>query len=94
MYRFPSLFILSAKTLFGLLDVEYYLFDSALNTSILKWKNRWGELIFEATDHNEVWDGTYNSRLVQQGIYIWKINFRDPVSHKNVKKAGHVTVTY
>jgi gliding motility-associated-like protein len=35
--------------------------------------NRWGELIFESYDINEGWNGTYNGKLQQDGIYTWKI---------------------
>jgi gliding motility-associated-like protein len=35
--------------------------------------NRWGELIFESNDINIGWNGTYNGKLQQDGIYTWKI---------------------
>lgn len=34
--------------------------------------NRRGELIFECNDINIGWDGYINSRLVAQGVYVWK----------------------
>lgn len=37
--------------------------------------NRWGELIFESFNHEVGWDGTYNGSIVQQGTYVWKIEF-------------------
>jgi gliding motility-associated-like protein len=35
--------------------------------------NGWGELIFQSIDINEGWNGTYNGRLQQNGIFTWKI---------------------
>ena len=35
--------------------------------------NRWGELMFQTTDVNEGWDGTYNGSPVQQGVYLYDI---------------------
>lgn len=35
--------------------------------------NRWGELIFESKNVNFGWDGTYLNRIVQEGVYTWKI---------------------
>lgn len=42
-------------------------------TSIVEFKatiiNRWGQKLFEWTDPNDGWDGTYNGRPVKQGVY-------------------------
>ena len=38
--------------------------------------NRWGQLVFETTDFNQGWDGTFQGNPVQDGAYTWKINFR------------------
>lgn len=35
--------------------------------------NRWGQLIFKSDDPNDGWDGTYNGKLAQQDVYVWKI---------------------
>ena len=35
--------------------------------------NRWGELIFESTDHAIGWDGYYRGKLSQQDTYMWKM---------------------
>ncbi|MEO9532502.1 MAG: gliding motility-associated C-terminal domain-containing protein [Crocinitomicaceae bacterium] len=55
--------------------------------------NRWGELIFETTDLDQGWDGTYNGVIVQDGVYIWKI-VGAPVNNDSDLKEyhGHVTV--
>jgi gliding motility-associated-like protein len=53
--------------------------------------NRWGELIFESTDLNFKWDGTYQGVPVQIGTYSWyfvyeigKGIFKDLTGHVNV----------
>jgi len=38
--------------------------------------NRWGELLFETRDANRGWDGTYNGKLCQQDVYMYKLTAR------------------
>jgi gliding motility-associated-like protein len=38
--------------------------------------NRWGELLFETSDSNRGWDGTYNGKLCQQDVYMYKLTAR------------------
>lgn len=38
--------------------------------------NRWGELLFETADSNRGWDGTYNGKLCQQDVYMYKLTAR------------------
>lgn len=58
--------------------------------------NRWGQLIFESHDHTQGWDGAYgndgNARLVQDGIYSWKIEFKTSDSDERKVIVGHVNV--
>ncbi len=55
--------------------------------------NRWGELIFESYNADIGWDGTYGERgLVQDGVYVWKIDFKETMSDKRHIHTGHVTV--
>jgi gliding motility-associated-like protein len=35
--------------------------------------NRWGELLFQSRDPERGWDGTYNGKLCQQDVYIYKL---------------------
>ena len=35
--------------------------------------NKWGELLFISTDINIGWDGYYKDKLVQQDVYVYKI---------------------
>jgi len=44
--------------------------------------NRWGELIFESTDINRRWDGTYRGEPAQVGVYVYKVKFTNPKQTK------------
>jgi gliding motility-associated-like protein len=35
--------------------------------------NRWGELLFETKDATRGWDGSYNGKLCQQDVYMYKV---------------------
>lgn len=56
--------------------------------------NRWGEIIFESYDANFGWDGTYpkDGKLCQDGVYVWKIDFKDEKYDKRYHINGHVTL--
>ncbi|HDO27106.1 MAG TPA: gliding motility-associated C-terminal domain-containing protein [Bacteroidetes bacterium] len=38
--------------------------------------NRWGQQIFETSDQNRGWDGTYKGKKSPAGVYVWKITFQ------------------
>ena len=38
--------------------------------------NRWGELIWDNTNPNQGWDGTFNGTPVQEGVYPWTVWLR------------------
>jgi len=53
--------------------------------------NRWGEMIFETTDILECWDGTYKGKLMNSGIYVYKLNavlYDDTV----IEQSGNTTL--
>ncbi len=54
--------------------------------------DRWGEIVFESFNYDIGWDGTYDGKVVQPGVYIWKIQFRETMSDKKHTKIGHVSV--
>jgi gliding motility-associated-like protein len=55
--------------------------------------NRWGEVIFESFDATKGWNGHYgDGGLVDDGVYIWQIEFKETMSDKRHKHRGHVTV--
>jgi gliding motility-associated-like protein len=57
--------------------------------------NRWGETVFESNDASIGWNGTYGSestRIVKDGTYIWKIEFKETMTDKRHIHTGHVNV--
>jgi len=57
--------------------------------------DRWGEVVFETNNADIGWDGTYgadNSKIVRDGTYIWKIQFKENGKDKRRTLTGHVNV--
>lgn len=56
--------------------------------------NRWGELVFETDKNGEGWDGTYKGEYVQEGLYVWKLNYTTPNGPyiKKSNAAGQIIV--
>ena len=55
--------------------------------------NRWGEVLWESHDPAAGWNGHYgNGGLVQDGVYVWKMEFGELNSDKRHKYDGHVVV--
>jgi gliding motility-associated-like protein len=56
--------------------------------------NRWGELVFSSQDVNFGWDGTYGPGALQaqQGVYIWKMTYRDQTTNQRKELVGHVNL--
>jgi gliding motility-associated-like protein len=56
--------------------------------------NRWGETIWESHDSSIGWDGTYGAdqKLVQDGIYTWRIEFKTTETDERILITGHVNV--
>lgn len=38
--------------------------------------NRWGEIVFDTSDPNEKWDGTYNGEDAPSGVYLYYIKYQ------------------
>jgi hypothetical protein len=64
--------------------------------------DRWGEIIFETNEIPEIpttpsntlgaWNGLYNGRMAQDGVYIWEVYYRAEGTSNNQHLVGHVTV--
>lgn len=54
--------------------------------------NRWGELLFESFDYNYGWDGSYNGKIVSDGVFIWKLSFKELSSDKMITKKGTISL--
>jgi gliding motility-associated-like protein len=54
--------------------------------------NRWGEILFESNNHQVGWDGTYGGKVVKDGTYIWKIEFKTKYTDERKVHHGHVNI--
>lgn len=71
---------------------EFYISGIDIYDFNLKLFNRWGEIIWESNDPSVSWDGTYNGKLVQDGMYIWFMECADSENDKRYTFQGHVNV--
>lgn len=56
----------------------------------LKIFDRWGALVFESTDPEETWNGGTDGYYVQNGTYVWTIEY-DTIDRRE-RMVGHVNV--
>lgn len=57
----------------------------------LKIYNRWGELVFETTDQNVGWDGTYKGNKVDPAVFVYHLKVKC-IDGQDYFKKGNVTV--
>ena len=55
--------------------------------------NSYGQEIFYTDDINKGWDGRLNGNIVQLGVYVWKVWYKDVNDYKQ-EVYGTVTVVY
>jgi hypothetical protein len=51
--------------------------------------NAWGQKLYE-NKTGAAWNGTYNNTMVQEGNYLYFIQFKDPVSGRNRALQGRL----
>lgn len=54
--------------------------------------NRWGEIIWESFDHTATWDGTYDGKPCQSGIYTYIIKFGNEDNDGFQVVTGHLNL--
>ena len=54
--------------------------------------DRWGEKIFETSDFNNGWDGSYMGKLCKSDVYVYKITFDDLMEKRSHQFIGNVTL--
>jgi gliding motility-associated-like protein len=54
--------------------------------------NRWGQQIFVSSDIEIGWDGSYNGKSSQDGMYTWKVEFKELSSDTRQSCVGHVNL--
>lgn len=53
--------------------------------------NRWGEKVFETTNHSFCWDGTYKGKVLEPEVFVYSVNVIFS-SKKELNKKGNVTL--
>lgn len=63
----------------GIAEMQFAIFD------------RWGEKVFETTDVNTGWDGTYKGKLMNVGVFVYVIKGKF-INGEIIDKKGNVTL--
>lgn len=53
--------------------------------------NRWGEVVFQSNSIDTQWDGSYAGIKSPDGVYVWKINYKD-LNGIDYQLIGHVAL--
>ena len=73
--------------------IRNYLIGKGINDEFtLQIFNRWGELIFDAIDFSNTWDGTFKGSPCQVGIYTYRISYKLKYSEERKVIVGHVSL--
>jgi gliding motility-associated-like protein len=52
----------------------FYVYGNGIETVHLRIFNRWGELVFETTELNSGWDGTYRGEPVNPDVFVYYLD--------------------
>jgi len=52
---------------------------------------RWGEKVFETTNQNTGWDGTYKGKLMDPGVFVYSLK-ATLSNHKSISLSGDITL--
>ena len=54
--------------------------------------NRWGQLVFITSNSSAGWDGRLDGKPQPTGVYVWIIEYINPLTKKTTRKNGTVTL--
>ena len=54
--------------------------------------NRWGQMLWTNEGKEPFWDGRYGGTIVQDGVYVYVLNYTGVCDNANREVYGHVTV--
>jgi gliding motility-associated-like protein len=54
--------------------------------------NRWGALLFSTADSGAGWDGTFHGRPQPAGVYVWEVEYDNPLTRKVEGRRGTVVL--
>ncbi|MGB0390567.1 MAG: PKD domain-containing protein [Salibacteraceae bacterium] len=88
----PDIFIPNAFSPNGDEENDVYQITGKVVEEIdLKIYNRWGELVFETTDPQEGWDGTFNGTDVDPVVFVYNLSVTC-IDRREFTKKGNITV--
>jgi len=76
----------------GVNDVFKFKAPSSINLKSFKIYGSWGQLLFETTDLNKAWDGTYVGKPMPVGTYYWLFDAYDTYSNTTISKSGSISI--
>jgi len=54
--------------------------------------DRWGNLMWETKDSEDCWNGTFNNGSLEQGVYVWRLEFEESNCGIIQRQYGDVTL--
>lgn len=75
----------------GLNDIFRPIFPSPVSDYHIEIFSRWGQRVFESNNSMQGWDGTYQSKELPLGVYVYIITFKN-VDDLPEKRSGTVTL--
>lgn len=68
----------------------FYITATGLDDYELMILNRWGNVVFESSNPNEGWDGTFNGTPCTEGVYFYKLKGKQ--KNKEINEHGFLTL--
>ena len=93
IYYIPNTFTPDGDNFNQVFSPIFYSGFDPYNFSMLIF-NRWGEVVFETHNVEVGWDGSFGPTvgLVSDGMYTWKITYKNPQTDERKILIGHVLV--
>lgn len=66
--------------------------DNELINYEFKIYDRWGQLIFKTNDLQKSWDGYFRGTPAPMGVYVWFLDYDNPICGKQLRRKGNLTV--
>lgn len=70
----------------GINDTYTLKFNCPINNYLLMIFNKWGEKLFETTDANNTWNGTYKNKKCEIGTYVSIISYKNSAGKQILQK--------
>ena len=75
----------------GLNDVLYVLGNTISDIKFVIY-DRWGEIVFQTTDKNMGWDGTFRNQPLNSGVFAYTLEYTNDIDNKRYAKNGNITL--